>query len=134
MATDKQAKTPKGGATAGNDTGLERLQKVLAARGVASRRAAEEMIVEGRVRVDGQVARELGTKVDPQRAEIRLDGKILQRPRPHYFVLNKPRGYLTTASDPEGRRTVFDLLSAGDQRDRVFPVGRLDMDSEGRCC
>jgi 23S rRNA pseudouridine2605 synthase len=133
MATEKQATSPKGGATADKDKGdgLERLQKVLAARGVASRRAAEELIVEGRVRVDGQVARELGTKVDPQRAEIRLDGKVLSRPRPRYFVLNKPRGYLTTASDPEGRRTVYDLLAAGDQRDRVFPVGRLDMDSEG---
>ncbi|MFN8538889.1 MAG: pseudouridine synthase [Thermomicrobiales bacterium] len=131
MATDKPTKSPKGGATVGKETGLERLQKVLAARGVASRRAAEELIVEGRVRVDGQVARELGTKVDPQRAEIRVDGKILQRPRPRYFVLNKPRGYLTTASDPEGRRTVYDLLSANDQRDRVFPIGRLDMDSEG---
>src|SRR5688572_20062066 len=139
MATDKQTKQPRGGATRprdgattekDKDAGLERLQKVLAARGVASRRAAEEMIVEGRVRVDGQVARELGTKVDPQRAEIRVDGKLLQRPRPRYFVLNKPRGYLTTASDPEGRRTVYDLLSPGDQRDRVFPIGRLDMDSE----
>lgn len=133
MATDKQTTRPRGGATKSKeqDAGLERLQKVLAARGVASRRAAEEMIVEGRVRVDGQIARELGTKVDPQRAEIRLDGKLLQRPRPRYFILNKPRGYLTTASDPEGRRTVYDLLAAGDQRDRVFPIGRLDMDSEG---
>jgi 23S rRNA pseudouridine2605 synthase len=136
MATEKQAQSPSGGATAdnataGNGPSLERLQKVLAARGVASRRAAEEMILEGRVRVDGQVARELGTKVDPQRAEIRVDGKVLQRPRPRYFVLNKPRGYLTTASDPEGRRTVYDLLSPADRRDRVFPVGRLDMDSEG---
>jgi 23S rRNA pseudouridine2605 synthase len=133
MATDKQTKRPRGGATGDNDAdaGLERLQKVLAARGVASRRAAEEMIVEGRVRVDGQVARELGTKVDPQRAEIRVDGKLLPRPRPRYFVLNKPRGYLTTASDPEGRRTIYDLLAPGDQRDRVFPIGRLDMDSEG---
>jgi 23S rRNA pseudouridine2605 synthase len=112
-------------------SGLERLQKVLAARGVASRRAAEELIAEGRVRVDGRIARELGTKVDPEHAEIRVDGKLLHRPRPRYFLLNKPRGYLTTASDPEGRRTVYDLLAPGDQRDRVFPVGRLDMDSEG---
>src|SRR3712207_1055507 len=109
----------------------ERLQKVLAARGVASRRAAEELILGGRVRVDGRVVVELGTKVDPERAEIRVDGRPLARPRPTYLLLNKPRGYLTTASDPEGRRTVFDLIHPRDQRERVFPVGRLDMDSEG---
>ncbi len=108
--------------------GGERLQKVLAARGVASRRAAEELIQDGRVKVDGRVVTELGTKVDPQRARIAVDGRPLRQPRPTYLLLNKPRGYLTTASDPEGRRTVFDLI---DERERVFPVGRLDMDSEG---
>src|SRR5438067_13631163 len=106
----------------------ERLQKVLAARGVASRRAAEELIQGGRVSVDGRVVLELGTKVDPGRATIKVDGRALPRPRPTYVLLNKPRGYVTTASDPEGRRTVYDLL---DLRERVFPVGRLDMDSEG---
>lgn len=106
----------------------ERLHKVLAARGVASRRAAETMIQEGRVSVDGRVVLELGAKVDAAQATIKVDGRTLQRPRPLYLLLNKPRGYLTTASDPEGRRTIYDLL---DVRERVFPVGRLDMDSEG---
>lgn len=106
----------------------ERLQKVLAARGIASRRAAEELIREGRVMVNGRVVAELGTKVDPELAAIKVDGRLLRHPRPTYLLLNKPRGYLTTAHDPEGRRTVFDLL---DLRERVFPVGRLDMDSEG---
>ena len=117
--------TARGGEHQGRE---ERLQKVLAARGVASRRAAEELIREGRVSVDGRVVLELGTKVDPERATIRVNGRPLGRPRPVYLLLNKPRGYLTTASDPEGRRTVYDLV---DTRERVFPVGRLDMDSEG---
>ncbi|HET8627538.1 MAG TPA: pseudouridine synthase [Thermomicrobiales bacterium] len=106
----------------------ERLQKVLAARGVASRRHAEELILAGRVNVDGRVVRELGTKVDPEAATIRVDGHLLRPERPRYLLLNKPRGYVTTAHDPQGRRTVFDLL---DVPERVFPVGRLDLDSEG---
>ena len=130
MTAEKHAKRPQGGKKTESD-GLERLQKVLSARGAASRRAAEEMITEGRVSVDGRTVRELGTKVDAAQAEIRVDGRLLYRPRPKYLMLNKPRGYLTTASDPEGRRTVFDLLTAGDAKERVFPVGRLDMDSEG---
>ncbi len=109
----------------------ERLQKVLAARGVASRRAAEELILEGRVTVDGRVVTELGTKVDPTSASIKVGGRLLKQPRLTYLLLNKPRGYITTASDPEGRRTVYDLLDAGATRERVYPVGRLDMDSEG---
>ncbi len=117
-------------ATANSST-LERLQKVLAARGVASRRAAEEMIIEGRVSVDGRVVTELGTKVDPQKAVIRVGGRILKQPPLIYYILNKPRGYITTASDPEGRRTIYELLDPADQRERVYPVGRLDMDSEG---
>ncbi len=117
--------------TATNAPTLERLQKVLAARGVASRRAAEELILEGRVSVDGRVVTELGTKVDPTRAEIRVGGRVLKQPRAIYLVLNKPRGYITTASDPEGRRTIFDLLDPTELRERVYPVGRLDMDSEG---
>lgn len=109
----------------------ERLQKILAARGVASRRAAEELILEGRVTVNGRVVLELGTKVDPTSADIRVGGKPLKQPRLTYLILNKPRGYITTVSDPEGRRTVYDLLEPGATRERVYPVGRLDMDSEG---
>lgn len=106
----------------------ERLQKILAARGVTSRRAAEELITAGRVSVDGRVITELGAKVDPDTNAIKVDGRLVRRPRPVYLLLNKPRGYVTTASDPEGRRTVFDLI---DVKERTFPVGRLDMDSEG---
>lgn len=110
---------------------LERLQKVLAARGVASRRAAEALIVAGEVSVDGQIVTELGTKVNPETAVIRVSGRLLKMPQPAYFILNKPRGYITTASDPEGRRTIFDLFDPADLRGRIYPVGRLDMDSEG---
>jgi 23S rRNA pseudouridine2605 synthase len=110
---------------------LERLQKIVAARGAASRRAAEELILEGRVTVDRRVVMELGTKVDPLSAEIRVNGRLLKSPRLTYMILNKPRGYITTASDPEGRRTVYDLLEPGATKERVYPVGRLDMDSEG---
>ena len=128
MANEKRTKQ---GRSEDSQPGMERLQKVIAARGVSSRRAAEEIIVEGRVSVDGRVIRELGTKIDPSKVEIRVDGQILRQPRLKYLLLNKPRGYLTTASDPEGRRTVYDLLSPQDVHERVFPVGRLDMDSEG---
>ncbi|MGN6700054.1 MAG: pseudouridine synthase [Thermomicrobiales bacterium] len=109
----------------------ERLHKVLAARGVASRRAAEQLMLEGRVTVDGRVVRELGARVEPERAVIRVDGRVLRQPRQVYLLLNKPRGYITTASDPQGRRTVFDLLDPHVVPERVYAVGRLDMDSEG---
>jgi pseudouridine synthase len=109
---------------------LERLQKILAHAGVASRRQAEEWIAEGRVRVDGKVVRELGTQADPAHARIQVDGKVVRLTQPRvYLALNKPRGYVTTRSDPEHRKTVMDLLVgvAG----RVYPVGRLDYHSEG---
>ncbi|HEY6447550.1 MAG TPA: pseudouridine synthase [Acidobacteriaceae bacterium] len=107
----------------------ERLQKIIAAAGIASRRKAEELILAGRVQLNGQIVTQLGTKADPARDHIRVDGKLLQGPeRPRYFVVNKPKGYVTTASDPEGRPTVMDLIKAGP---RVFPVGRLDYSSEG---
>ncbi|MFP5308437.1 MAG: pseudouridine synthase [Actinomycetes bacterium] len=106
----------------------ERLQKVLAHAGIASRRASEELILEGRVTVDGEVA-ELGMKVDPTRADIRVDGeRINADPDRVYVLLNKPQGVVTTMDDPEGRPTVADLVNL-DQR--LFPVGRLDMDTEG---
>lgn len=111
----------------------ERLQKIIAAAGIASRRKAEELIVAGRVQVNGQTVTTLGAKADPARDHIRVDGKLLQGPeRPRYVVLNKPKGYVTTASDPEGRPTVLDLLRAGKYgAERLFPVGRLDYSSEG---
>jgi 23S rRNA pseudouridine2605 synthase len=108
----------------------ERLQKIMAARGVASRRKAEEIIAAGRVTLNGKVVTEQGTKADPERDEICVDGKRLEKSqRLRYFVLNKPKGYVTTVSDPEGRPTVMDLLPRGTER--VYPVGRLDYASEG---
>lgn len=107
----------------------QRLQKIIAEMGLASRRKAEELILEGRVKVNGRVA-ELGMKADPERDHIKVDGKLLVRPEQKvYYVFNKPRGIVTTLSDPQGRPTIRDFLSK--IRQRVFPVGRLDYDSEG---
>ena len=107
-----------------------RLQKILSAAGVASRRAAEALMIEGRVSVNGEVVRELGTRADPDVDDIRVDGRRIAAPAAHrYLLLNKPRGYLTTAFDPQGRPTVLDLLKG--VRERLYPVGRLDYDSEG---
>lgn len=109
---------------------VERLQKILAAAGVASRRKAEEIILAGRVSVNGAIVTELGTKADPSKDTILLDGKPLQsRQRLVYLLLNKPKGYVTTTSDPEGRPTVMQLL--GSRPERLYPVGRLDYASEG---
>jgi pseudouridine synthase len=110
---------------------MERLQKVLAHAGVASRRASERLIVDGRVTVNGRVVTELGTRVDPEHDAIKVDGKRLQAPpRAHsYLLVHKPRGYVTTLSDPQGRPTVRELVKG--VRRRVYPVGRLDLDSEG---
>ena len=108
----------------------ERLHKVLAHAGVASRRAAERMIREHRVRVNGTVVAELGTQVDPTRDRIEVDGHALDRTDAthHYIALNKPLGVVSTAHDPEGRPTVVELVNTAR---RVYPVGRLDIDSEG---
>jgi 23S rRNA pseudouridine2605 synthase len=107
-----------------------RLQKILAAAGVASRRKAEQVILDGRVAVNGQIVTELGTKADPSADTITVDGKPLQPvQRFVYFLLNKPKGYVTTVSDPEGRPTALQLL--GNLPERVYPVGRLDYASEG---
>jgi 23S rRNA pseudouridine2605 synthase len=109
---------------------LVRLQKILSHAGVASRRAAEKLIVDGRVSVNGQTVRELGTKADPARDDIRVDGRrISSAERPRYILLNKPRGYVTTRSDEKRRKTVLDLLHG--VREYVYPVGRLDYDTEG---
>lgn len=108
-----------------------RLQKYLADCGVASRRKSEELIVNGRVRVNGQLATELGTRVNPEVDVVALDGAPVTAPKSGhvYYLFNKPRGYLVSASDPFGRKTIFDLL--GGIPERVIPVGRLDLDSEG---
>jgi pseudouridine synthase len=107
-----------------------RLQKILSQAGVASRRAAEKLIAEGRVTVNGQTVREMGTKADPAADDIRVDGRRIKAPeRLRYILLNKPAGYVTTRSDPQRRRTVLDLL--GGVREYVYPVGRLDYDTEG---
>ena len=109
---------------------LERLQKILSQAGVASRRHAEELITEGRVQVNGKVVTELGSKADAGRDHIRVDGKLLQgAERLRYFVLNKPKGFVTTVSDPEGRPTVMKFFSK--MGERLYPVGRLDYQSEG---
>jgi pseudouridine synthase len=107
-----------------------RLQKILSAAGIASRRAAEKLIAEGRVSVNGRTVTELGTKADLDVDEIRVDDRRVKGAQQHrYFLLNKPRGYVTTRSDPEQRPTVLDLLKG--VREYVYPVGRLDFDSEG---
>lgn len=107
----------------------ERLQKLLSAAGICSRRAAEEYITAGRVTVNGETA-ELGQRADPENDEILVDGKPLSHKADHvYLLLNKPRGYVTTLSDEKNRKTVADLVA--DCGVRVYPVGRLDLDSEG---
>ena len=109
---------------------LERLQKIMAASGIASRRKAEEIIAAGRVTLNGEVVTEQGTKADPDGDVICVDGVPLKKKeRLLYFVLNKPKGYVTTVSDPEGRPTVMDLMK--NCPERVYPVGRLDYASEG---
>src|SRR4051812_45953935 len=108
----------------------ERLQKIIAAAGIASRRHAEEMIQQGRVSVNGQIVSELGSKADAKTDHIRVDGKLLQgSERPVYLLVNKPKGYVTTVTDPEKRPTIMDLVRK--VRARVYPVGRLDFNSEG---
>jgi len=108
----------------------ERLQKILSQAGIASRRKAEELIQAGRVSVNGATITELGSKADLERDHIKVDSKLLRAPKRHiYIALNKPKGCVTTVSDPEGRPTVMHLLRG--VKERVFPVGRLDYNSEG---
>lgn len=107
----------------------ERLQKILSAAGVCSRRAAEGYLTAGRITVNGEMA-QLGQQADPETDDIRVDGVPLDRePEAVYLMLNKPRGYVTTVSDEQGRKTVMDLLTG--IHTRIYPVGRLDRDSEG---
>ncbi len=117
-----------------DDDGLIRLQKLLAQSNVASRRKCEELMLAGEVEVDGEVITRLGTKVDPRTAVIRVSGKRLPPVSDHvYLVLNKPRGVVSTMSDPEGRPTISDVLAEvmGDRPERLFHVGRLDTDTSG---
>jgi len=111
------------------DDRMERLQKVLAQAGVASRRSCEELITEGRVQVNGVVIRELGTKVDPASDRIAVDGKMIKQEKFVYILLNKPTGVITSLHDPQGRKIVRDLLTG--IKERVYPVGRLDYDTSG---
>jgi len=108
---------------------MDRLQKILSQAGIASRRASERLMLQGRVSVNGETVRELGTKADPAQDDIRVDGRRIRLPEGHrYLLLNKPRGYVTTRSDPQKRPTVLDLVAV---REYIYPVGRLDFDSEG---
>jgi 23S rRNA pseudouridine2605 synthase len=113
-----------------SSSGAERLQKILSRAGVASRRKAEQLILEGRVTVNGKTITELGSKADLSRDHIKVDGTLLRAPKHNvYIALNKPKNCVTTVSDPEGRETVMHLMRG--VRERVFPVGRLDYQSEG---
>src|SRR5919112_6321750 len=110
----------------------ERLQKILSSAGIASRRTAESYITDGRVSVNGQTVTTLGTKADPDTDDVRVDGRrIKAAARRLYILMYKPRGYITSRSDPQRRPTVIDLLAKGGVRDYVYPVGRLDYESEG---
>jgi len=141
VARDRDRRRSRGHPADDEDTGSERdslvdvpggvrLQKVLAAAGVGSRRHCEEMIADGRVEVDGEIVRRFGARVDPQRQVIRVDGRrIPAREDLVYVALNKPAGVLTTMSDARGRPTIADFL--GDHAERLFHVGRLDYDTEG---
>jgi 23S rRNA pseudouridine2605 synthase len=110
-----------------------RLNKILSTAGIASRRAADELIQQGRVEVNGQVVTKLGSQADPEADDIRVDGRRLKRalPERRYLLVYKPRGVVSTRSDPEGRRTVIDLVAAKGVAGYLYPVGRLDYDSEG---
>src|SRR5437660_491931 len=111
---------------------MERLQKIIAAAGVTSRRKAEQLITAGKVAVNGVVVTELGAKADPERDHIRVEGRLISAPtQKTYVMLHKPKGYVTTVSDPEGRPTVMDLLRGIKSSARLYPVGRLDWNSEG---
>jgi len=110
---------------------IERLQKYLASVGIASRRKCEELILHGHIRVNNSVVTKLGTKIDPQKDIVEVKGKLIRykKKRYSYILLNKPKGFLTSLSDPFGRPTVLDLLKS--IKERVYPVGRLDFNSEG---
>ena len=109
---------------------MERLHKFLAHCGIASRRKAEEIILEGRVTINGEIVDELGVKIDPENDIITVDGKTIHQEKKIYLLLHKPKGYTTTAADEYGRKTVLDLIDP-EISQRIYPAGRLDKDSEG---
>lgn len=115
--------------TAGPEAALPRLQKVLAAAGLGSRRQCEELITTGRVEVDRRVVTKLGTRVDPATQQVRVDGQLLPTPKRLYYAVNKPPGVLSTSRDPSGRPRVVDLVPA--RGARLFAIGRLDLHSDG---
>jgi len=109
---------------------MERLQKFLAAAGIASRRNSEELILQGRVKVNGRTVKVLGTKIDPNKDKVHIDGKLLDNKEEHvYLLLNKPKGYISTVKDTRDRKTVMDLLPK--HKGRLYPVGRLDSQTTG---
>jgi len=128
------AKTPKAETsqpkTSSTDNGV-RLQKLISEAGVASRRAAEQLILDGRVMVNGRTVRELGTRADPVTDEVKVDGRRLPKPERRHILLYQPRGYVSTRIDPQKRPTVIDLLERAKIRGYFYPVGRLDYDSDG---
>lgn len=110
---------------------LERLQKFMSSAGVASRRHAEDMILAGLVKVNGKVVRELGTKIDPEMDKVVVNGRKVEAPKSHiYLAMNKPKRFMTTRDDPRKRKTVFDLLPS-ELKNVVWPIGRLDFNTEG---
>jgi len=123
------APRPAGAPPRSPQAGQDRLQKILAAAGIASRRACEEIILDGRVQVNGKTVTELGTRADPRRDEITVDLQPIEREAPVYLLMNKPKGYVTTVKDDQGRPTVMALLKG--VPGRLYPVGRLDFNSEG---
>ncbi|ACL69480.1 pseudouridine synthase [Halothermothrix orenii] len=108
---------------------MERLQKYMAHAGVASRRKSEKIITQGRVKVNGKIVTELGTKIDPDKDIVEVDGRVISKEKYVYILLNKPVGYITSVSDPHGRKTVTGLIKGVSQR--IYPVGRLDYDTSG---
>lgn len=108
---------------------MERLQKFIASCGVASRRKAEELIASGKVRVNGRKVTELGVKVDPMKDKVMVDGQLLAVEKPVYYLMNKPKGVITSVSDPQGRETVMDYIK--NEKRRIYPIGRLDLHTEG---
>ncbi|HEY6411910.1 MAG TPA: pseudouridine synthase [Ktedonobacteraceae bacterium] len=124
--------TEQAGSEQEGERGGERLARFLAHAGVASRRHAEELIAGGRVQVNGETVTAQGTRIDPMHDKVRVDGKVVAAVTKHvYILLHKPLGYVSTAKDPEGRPTVLDLLPPEVRRLRVYPVGRLDIDTSG---